>query len=62
MLLRETLATRQRHGRQLEMIKLISFLIPFLIGMRRRNKVPDIKRLLPPLPGEYQIRFLWVFV
>lgn len=50
--IQRNLANKAETRRQLEMAKLISFLIPFLIGMRRRNKVPDIRRLLPPLTGE----------
>ncbi|XP_038077595.1 ankyrin and armadillo repeat-containing protein-like isoform X2 [Patiria miniata] len=38
--------------RQMEVIKLVSFLVPFLIGMRRRNKVPDIKRLVAQLTAD----------
>lgn len=50
--IQRNLGKKAETRRQLEMAKLISFLIPFLIGMRRRNKVPDIKRLLPPLTGK----------
>ncbi|XP_022079769.1 ankyrin and armadillo repeat-containing protein-like isoform X2 [Acanthaster planci] len=46
------LADKAETRRQMEMIKLASFLVPFLIGMRRRNKVPDIKRLLTPLTAD----------
>ncbi|XP_033640039.1 ankyrin and armadillo repeat-containing protein-like isoform X1 [Asterias rubens] len=50
--IQRNLGKKAETRRQLEMAKLISFLIPFLIGMRRRNKVPDIKRLLPPLTAD----------
>ncbi|XP_033103193.1 ankyrin and armadillo repeat-containing protein-like isoform X2 [Anneissia japonica] len=35
--------------RQLQLLHFVCFMTSFLIAMRRRNKVPDIHRLLPPL-------------
>ena len=32
-------------------LKLMSFLIPFIIGMKRKNKVPNLNRLLQPYSG-----------
>ncbi|ESP02231.1 hypothetical protein LOTGIDRAFT_224972 [Lottia gigantea] len=38
--------------RNIELLKLVSFLTPFLVGMRKKMKIPDINRLLPPLSAE----------
>ncbi len=38
--------------RQVELVKFASFVIPLLLALRRRNKVPDITRLLPSLTGK----------
>lgn len=37
---------------QLELLKVVSYLTPFLMGMKKRMKIPDINRLLMPLTGE----------
>ena len=50
--IQRSLANKAETRRQLAIIDLVSFLIPLLIGMRRRNKVPNIERLLPPLSGK----------
>ncbi|KAL8620460.1 hypothetical protein ACOMHN_048393 [Nucella lapillus] len=36
----------------LELLKFISYMTPFLIGMKKRMKIPDISRLLAPLIGD----------
>ncbi|XP_071497237.1 ankyrin and armadillo repeat-containing protein-like [Diadema antillarum] len=38
--------------RQMSLLQLVSFLVPFLMGLRRKNKVPDMSRLLPPLTAD----------
>ena len=38
--------------RHLCLLKFISFLVPFLIAMKKRCKVPDVSKLLPPLTFE----------
>lgn len=50
--IQRNLSNKEEIRRDIEMMKLVSFLVPFLMGMRRRNKVPDIEKLLPPLPGQ----------
>lgn len=45
--------------RQMSLLKLVSFLVPFLMGLRRKNKVPDMSRLLPQLTGNYHIFYWW---
>lgn len=36
---------------QLSLIKLIAFMVPLLCALRRKMRIPDISRLLPPLLG-----------
>ncbi|XP_063964781.1 ankyrin and armadillo repeat-containing protein-like isoform X3 [Lytechinus pictus] len=38
--------------RQMSLLRVISFLVPFLMGLRRKNKVPDMSRLLPQLTAD----------
>ncbi|KAK6172108.1 hypothetical protein SNE40_018060 [Patella caerulea] len=38
--------------RNIELLKLVSFLTPFLMGMRKKMKIPDITRLLPPVAAD----------
>lgn len=38
--------------RQMCLLELVSFLVPFLMGLRRKNKVPDMSRLLPQLTAD----------
>ncbi|CAG5120159.1 unnamed protein product, partial [Candidula unifasciata] len=45
--IQEHLAAKQETCRQLELLKLISYLVPFLMGMRKRMKIPDVHKLLP---------------
>ncbi|KAL8609317.1 hypothetical protein ACOMHN_048873 [Nucella lapillus] len=37
---------------QLEMLKFISYMTPFLMGIKKRMKIPDTSRLLPNLVGD----------
>ncbi len=36
---------------QLHLLKLIGFLVPLFVGMKKRMKVPDLTKLLPHLTG-----------
>ena len=47
------LTNKNEIRRQVELIKFASFLIPVLLALRRRNKVPDITRLLSSLTGKH---------
>ena len=38
--------------RKLSLLKFVSFMVPFLIAMKKRCKVPDINKLLPPFTFE----------
>lgn len=51
-LIMENLANKAEIRRQLYLLKFISYMVPFLIGMKKRMKIPDITRLLPNLTGK----------
>ncbi|XP_067649055.1 ankyrin and armadillo repeat-containing protein-like [Haliotis asinina] len=38
--------------RQIELLKFISFMTPFLIGLKKRMRIPNINRLLPSMAGD----------
>uniref|UniRef100_A0A2C9KYG2 Uncharacterized protein n=1 Tax=Biomphalaria glabrata TaxID=6526 RepID=A0A2C9KYG2_BIOGL len=42
------LGAKQETRRQLELLKLISCLVPFLLGMRKKMRIPDINSLMNP--------------
>uniref|UniRef100_A0A2C9LDX1 Uncharacterized protein n=1 Tax=Biomphalaria glabrata TaxID=6526 RepID=A0A2C9LDX1_BIOGL len=42
------LGAKQETRRQLELLKIISYLVPFLLGMRKKMRIPDINRLMSP--------------
>ncbi|GFO42024.1 ankyrin and armadillo repeat-containing protein-like, partial [Plakobranchus ocellatus] len=46
-LIQENIANKQEMRRQLELLKIISYLVPFLLGMRKRMKIPDVLKLMP---------------
>lgn len=46
-LIQKNIANKQIIRKQLELLKLISYLVPFLLGMRKRMKIPDITKLMP---------------
>lgn len=50
-MLRDNITKKLEIRRQLFVLKLVSFLTPFLIGMRKRMKIPDLTRFLPDLSG-----------
>lgn len=50
--IQRNLTNKAEVRRQVELVKFASFIIPLLLALRRRNKVPDIKRLLSPLTGK----------
>lgn len=52
-LIREHLCNKLEVKRQVELIKFISYMTPFLIGMRKRMKIPDISKLVPALSSEF---------
>ncbi|XP_005090203.1 ankyrin and armadillo repeat-containing protein [Aplysia californica] len=45
-IIKKHMAAKQETRRQLELLKLVSYLTPFLLGMRKRMKIPDINKLM----------------
>ncbi|CAL1533328.1 unnamed protein product [Lymnaea stagnalis] len=50
--IQKSLSAKTETRRQLELLKLISYLVPFLLGMRKRMRIPDINKLLPPFTSD----------
>lgn len=51
-MIKENLANKQEIRRNLYLLKIVSFLVPFLIGMRKRMKIPEMNKLLTRLTGK----------
>ncbi|XP_070211365.1 ankyrin and armadillo repeat-containing protein-like isoform X4 [Littorina saxatilis] len=51
-LIRDNLVKKQEMKHNLELLKFISYMTPFFIGMKKRMKIPDVTRLLSPLTGD----------
>ncbi|KAK7009037.1 ankyrin and armadillo repeat-containing protein [Biomphalaria glabrata] len=47
-IIQKYLGAKQETRRQLELLKLISCLVPFLLGMRKKMRIPDINGLMNP--------------
>ncbi|KAH9489690.1 hypothetical protein Btru_037450 [Bulinus truncatus] len=47
-IIQKFLGAKQEIRRQLELLKLISYLVPFLLGMRKKMRIPDINKLMNP--------------
>lgn len=50
--IRKTLPLKPEVKRQLALLKFISFMVPFLVAMKKRCKVPDVNNFLPELSFE----------
>ena len=50
--LRENFEKKQEIKKNLAYLKIVSFLTPFLIGLKRRMKIPDMNNLLPLMTGD----------
>ena len=49
---KQNLTNKEATRRELVLLKFISLLIPLLIGLKRRNKIPDVSTFLPSLTHE----------
>ena len=49
---KQNLETKKEVQRAMSLLKLVSFLVPFLIALKRRSKIPDTSKLLPALTHE----------
>ncbi|XP_070566344.1 ankyrin and armadillo repeat-containing protein-like isoform X3 [Ptychodera flava] len=38
--------------KNIHLLRFVSFMVPFLMGMKKRNKVPDVNRLVTPLTAD----------
>lgn len=52
-LVKKHLGRKVELARDLAYLKLISFLVPFLIGLRKKMRIPDLSQMLPPISGLY---------
>lgn len=50
--LRENFTRKKEIRENLNTLKVISFLVPLLIGLKRRMKIPDLNNLLPFMSGD----------
>ena len=50
--IRKTLPLKPEVKRQLALLKFISFMVPFLVAIKKRCKVPDVNNLLPAFTFE----------
>ena len=50
--LRQNIENKEQIRRDLTLLKLISLLVPMLIGLKRKNKIPNMSKFLPPLTHE----------
>ena len=55
ILISENLEKKAEIKRQLHLLKFISFLAPFLVGLKKRMRVPDIGRMMPGMMGKFSI-------
>lgn len=53
MMLQENLGNKAEIKRLLFLLKFIGFLVPFLIGMKKKMRIPDITKMLPNMTSEY---------
>ncbi|CAD5114678.1 DgyrCDS3724 [Dimorphilus gyrociliatus] len=52
LIINEYLSQKKETAFNLQMMKLISFLVPWLVGMKKRMKIPNLKTFLPNLKGD----------
>lgn len=50
--LRENLSNKPEVKKNLKVLGIVGFLVPLLIGLKRRMKIPEMNNLLPLLTGE----------
>ncbi|KAF5903381.1 ankyrin and armadillo repeat-containing protein, partial [Clarias magur] len=51
-LVKKHLGCKVELARDLAYLKLISFLVPFLIGLRKKMRIPDLSQMLPPISND----------
>lgn len=50
--LRDNFAVKHEIRRNIKLMNIISFLVPLLMGLKRRMKIPNLNNLLPMISGE----------
>ena len=50
--LRDNFAAKHEIRRNIKLMNIISFLVPLLMGLKRRMKIPNLNNLLPMISGE----------
>ncbi|XP_066541904.1 ankyrin and armadillo repeat-containing protein isoform X2 [Hoplias malabaricus] len=48
-LVKKQLGRKVELSRDLAYLRLISFLVPFLVGLRKKMRIPDLSQMLPPM-------------
>ena len=61
LMIKEHLPNKPEVKRQLYLLKLISFLTPFLIAMRKKMRIPDLNKMLPNMTGRCFIKENFLF-
>ena len=57
--LREHFDKKPEIRKNIAYLKLVSFLVPLLIGLKKRMKIPNMNNLLPLMTGECFIKFIF---
>lgn len=55
---REALVRRAEVRADLAYLRLITFLVPLLVALKKKMKIPNIAKLLPAFSGIYYITYL----
>ncbi|XP_077978159.1 ankyrin and armadillo repeat-containing protein-like [Glandiceps talaboti] len=50
--IRKYIEAKPETRRDLHLLRFVSFMVPFLMAMKKRNKVPDLNRLVTPLTAD----------
>uniref|UniRef100_A0A8D0HEW0 Ankyrin and armadillo repeat containing n=1 Tax=Sphenodon punctatus TaxID=8508 RepID=A0A8D0HEW0_SPHPU len=61
-ILKKHLEKKSEIHRNIEYLKIMSFLIPFMLGLRRKNKIPNLNQLFQPYSGKKIIKDRKVFL
>ena len=51
IMLQQNICNKTEVRKQLYLLKLISFLVPFLVAMKKKMRVPDLNKMLPNMTG-----------
>lgn len=54
IMIQQNIENKDDIKRHISLLKLISFLVPFMVGMKKRMRVPDLSKMLPNMTGKVQ--------